>query len=207
MKELVFKQNLLKSIDLITKCMHPDHLGKDFNFSYKTTIFNQIMAFIANDNPKQLTNETKSMCFKICSNLVKLNPKPTEADLFQLIKTSTDNFYQLPVPNEEKKEANQMSNESELLHGNSLFELTAQCLEELLKTILNRDLSNQGLSLIYKHLEPWLISVNDHERLRSIRSLSAVLGHFASSFTLNKEQVNSYLFLFFERLEIIINVA
>jgi hypothetical protein len=42
-KELVFKQNLLKSIDLITKCMHTDHLQKDFNFSYKTTILNQII--------------------------------------------------------------------------------------------------------------------------------------------------------------------
>lgn len=199
----MFKQNLLKSIDLITKCMHADHLQKDFNFSYKTTIFNQIMTFISNDNPKQLTNETKSMCFKICSNLVKLNPKPTEADIFQLIKTSTDSFYQLPVPNEDKKDANQVSNENELLHGNSLFELTAQCLEELLKTVLNRDLSNQGLSSIYKHLEPWLISVNDHERLRSIRSLSTVLSHFASSFTLNKEQVNPFpgFFIFMAQIE------
>lgn len=42
-KELALKQNILKSIDLITKCMHEDHLHKDFNFSYKTTLLNQII--------------------------------------------------------------------------------------------------------------------------------------------------------------------
>ncbi len=42
-KELILKQNLLKSLDLITKCMHTDHLQKDFNFSYKATILNQII--------------------------------------------------------------------------------------------------------------------------------------------------------------------
>jgi len=47
-KDIILKQNILKSIDLITKCMHHDHLQKDFNFSYKTTLFNQIIVrFIA----------------------------------------------------------------------------------------------------------------------------------------------------------------
>ena len=42
-KAVELKQNILKSIDLITKCMHQDHLQKDFNFSYKTTLLNQII--------------------------------------------------------------------------------------------------------------------------------------------------------------------
>lgn len=45
-RDIVLKQNILKSIDLITKCMHQDHLQKDFNFSYKTTIFNQIIVIL-----------------------------------------------------------------------------------------------------------------------------------------------------------------
>lgn len=42
-KDVVLKQNILKSIDLITKCMHHDHLQKEFNFSYKTTLLNQMI--------------------------------------------------------------------------------------------------------------------------------------------------------------------
>ena len=42
-KDLNLKQNILKSIDIITKCMHQDHLQKDFNFSYKNTLLNQII--------------------------------------------------------------------------------------------------------------------------------------------------------------------
>ncbi len=42
-KELVLKQNVLKAIDLVTKCMHTAHLQKEFNFSYKATLLNQIL--------------------------------------------------------------------------------------------------------------------------------------------------------------------
>ncbi len=72
------------------------------------------------------------------------------------------------------------ADENTNLHGNSLYELTAKCLDDLLKTMIDRDATNETLSNIYKHLEPWLTSVHDHERLRSIRSLASVLKHFAS---------------------------
>ena len=44
----MLKHNILKSIDLITKCMHQDHLQKDFNFSYKPQILNQIIVIPLN---------------------------------------------------------------------------------------------------------------------------------------------------------------
>lgn len=80
------------------------------------------------------------------------------------------------------------SDENNILHGDKLYELTAKCLEDLLKTILSRDANNEGLKSIYKHLEPWLTSVNDHERLRSIRTLSCVLKHFANIYKPNADE-------------------
>ena len=140
--------------------------------------------------------------------LRKLNPKLTEADIFQLIKTSTDSFYLLQVPSspsavEEKTKDSKAStpkpndsitnneestDENNILHGNNLYELTAKCLDDLLKTILERDVNNEGLTSIYKHLEPWLTSVNDHERLRSIRSLCSILKHFANIYKPNEDE-------------------
>ena len=42
-RDTVFKNNLLKSLDLITKCMHADHLNKDFNFSHNRIVLTQII--------------------------------------------------------------------------------------------------------------------------------------------------------------------
>lgn len=115
----------------------------------------------------------------------KLNPKPTEADFFQLIKSSTDSFYalQAPVPTADDKK------QEDLLHGSSLYEQTSKSLEDLLKTVLDRDFNSSGLMTIFKHLEPWLTSVNDHERLRSIKSLSSVLKHFSANFKLSADDL------------------
>jgi len=88
----MLKQNILKSIDLITKCMHQDHLQKDFNFSYKPQILNQIIViplnleknlqkinfnlicfkktYINSETSKVITNDIKSMLYKICSNIM-----------------------------------------------------------------------------------------------------------------------------------------
>jgi hypothetical protein len=109
-----------------------------------------------------------------------------------LVKISTDSFYPLQVPvltaETPKSDASpQEEGPEDLLHGNLLYDQTSQSLDELLKTILDRDMSNNGLNSIFKHIEPWLTSVNEHERLRSIKSLTRLLSHFASHFTLDKE--------------------
>jgi len=66
----------------------------------------------------------------------------------------------------------------ELLHGNALYDQTSRALDDMLNTILDQEPSNIGLSAIFKHIEPWLTSVNEWERLRSIKSLSRTLKHF-----------------------------
>lgn len=120
----------------------------------------------------------------------KLSPKPTEADLFQLIKISTDSFYPLQLPVETPKTADDKDKDKEtseqsaaksteeLLHGNALYDQTSRALDDMLCTILDQDRSNAGLSGIFKHIEPWITSVNEWERLRSIKSLSRTLKHF-----------------------------
>ena len=105
--------------------------------------------------------------------------------MYQLLKSSTDSFFGLQVPPEDKKalEATNpdadaiiaATNEINLMHGNQNYESTAKALEELLQSILNRDLTNEGLVFIFKYLEPWITSVNEHERLRSIRCLANIL--------------------------------
>ena len=69
-----------------------------------------------------------------------------------------------------------------LLHANSIYEETAASLDNLLQTCLDRDMTSENLSLIFKYLEPWITSLNDHERLRCMRTLSRLLKHFAENY-------------------------
>lgn len=229
-KDIIFKQNILKSIDLITKCMHQDHLQKDFNFSYKATLLNQIITYVSADGNKVLLNDTKAMCFKILANIVKLNPKLTEADMYLIIKTATDGFYslQLPVSESDLKKENSknksiMSSDSSsmlgdsqvkvdvdpivdplavhttdlaVLHADDCYELTAKALDNLLQTCLDREMTSESLSFIFKYLEPWIGSINDPERLRVMRTLSRVLKHFAENYKATDENVSSLLDIF-----------
>lgn len=116
--------------------------------------------------------------------------------MYQLVKTSTDSFFvlQVPTPDENQKkldaelDATTLAlNEINQMHGNSNYEMTAKALDELMQSILNRDLTNDGCFFIFKYLEPWIISVNDHERLRSSRCLANLLKHFSANFQINLE--------------------
>ena len=64
-----------------------------------------------------------------------------------------------------------------LLRGNHLYEHTASCLNDLLRSILDRSSEPIGdaLAHIFVHLEPWLTSVNDTDRYRALRSLASLL--------------------------------
>lgn len=84
--------------------------------------------------------------------------------------------------------------ESDLLHNNQLFDTTANSLDNLLTDILNRDLNSKGLMDVYKHLEPWITSINDNERERSVRSLSNLLNHYAKNFMLHSNVSNKSCF-------------
>jgi hypothetical protein len=83
-------------------------------------------------------------------------------------------------------------NESNVLHNNQIFDTTANSLDALLCDILDRDMHSVGLINVFKHLEPWITSINDNERERSVRSLSNLLNHYANNFKLNPNDVSPY---------------
>ena len=118
-----------------------------------------------------------------------------------MIKISTDSFYPLQLPpatttnatNDKTETTNESSDE--LLHGNALYDQTSRALDDMLNTIIGQDGSNEGLSAVFKHVEPWLTSVNEWERLRSIKTLSRCLKHFLEIIrTPKSEEVKAFNF-------------
>ncbi len=79
-------------------------------------------------------------------------------------------------------------NESYILHNNQIFDTTANSLDALLCDVLDRDMHSVGLINVF--IEPWITSINDNERERSVRSLSNLLNHYANNFKLNSNDVS-----------------
>lgn len=137
--------------------------------------------------------------------------------MFLIVKTTTDSFYSLQLPSDDKEKnynkkekslspissssslnaSNEIdptdplaayTSEITLLHANETYELACSSLDTLLQTCLDREMTSENLKFIFKYLEPWITSVNDHERLRSMRTLFKVLRHFADNYKLQEEK-------------------
>uniref|UniRef100_A0A674EJI0 Maestro heat like repeat family member 1 n=1 Tax=Salmo trutta TaxID=8032 RepID=A0A674EJI0_SALTR len=57
----------------------------------------------------------------------------------------------------------------------ALYKDTFNALQELLRNILVRDLSPDGLQSVFKHIEEWLSSGQDHERERAMNTTAHIL--------------------------------
>uniref|UniRef100_A0A673XKQ4 Maestro heat like repeat family member 1 n=1 Tax=Salmo trutta TaxID=8032 RepID=A0A673XKQ4_SALTR len=62
-----------------------------------------------------------------------------------------------------------------LLFPQALYKDTFNALQELLRNILARDLSPDGLQSVFKHIEEWLSSGQDHERERAMNTTAHIL--------------------------------
>ncbi|XP_071959367.1 maestro heat-like repeat-containing protein family member 1 [Antedon mediterranea] len=173
-KDTAVKQNLIRAVDLIGKAVQPGHLRVSYIFSRKVELMDHMQIFMKQESTKELATNTRALAMQACATLVKVDPVLKEAETFDLIKTSTDCVFKLPnciypVKGKEDLTTEQIKESDEFLDS------VKDSLVSLLQEILNKNLSPQGLQEIYKHLQPWIISLENHERQRSMRTLLRLL--------------------------------
>ncbi|XP_056020899.1 maestro heat-like repeat-containing protein family member 1 isoform X2 [Ostrea edulis] len=173
-KDTSVKTNLIRTLDLIGKSLHPDHLKTQYNFTNRGEFINHMESYMKAESLTALTTETRALAMNACATLVKLDPKLSEAEEFDLIKTATDCLYSLPKEGAAVKKGKQEGMELEV---EVLLESSFESLYDLLKELLKKDLTTDGLDSIFKHIVPWLLSTHDHERERALRTL-LVCAHF-----------------------------
>ena len=78
--------------------------------------------------------------------LSKLDPKLSEAEEFDLIKTATDCVYPLPIDGGGTKKGKE---EAEM-EAEVLLESSVEAMHDLLRELLNKDLTTDGLDAIFK---------------------------------------------------------
>eukprot|EP00117_Sycon_ciliatum_P004055 scpid12251/ scgid8580/ HEAT repeat-containing protein 7A len=179
------KQNLIRTVELIGKALHPDHLkNKDFVFSKRADLLGHMQSYIkAEPLTTMLRHETVALATDACATLIKLEPRLSEADEFELIRICTDALFRLPSvvtaekPREKEKGGADLS-QAALQESEQLMEKSLVCLKRLLCQLLLKDVTAEGLQRIYKHLEPFITSARSHERLRSIDVCVSTLEFF-----------------------------
>ncbi len=99
----------------------------------------------------------------------------------KIIKSSSDSYYLIQsTKTEDLKKAHPVYQQYLMriyTSDSELYECTTEAINQLLKTILEREINNNGLYTIFKQIESRLTSSDDEERVRSILFLSLLLEH------------------------------
>ncbi|XP_034336261.2 maestro heat-like repeat-containing protein family member 1 isoform X2 [Magallana gigas] len=162
------RKAVILCMDLMGKAFHPERVKNlNFVFSRRHEFLVCLKSYMKAESLTSLTTETRALAMNACATLVKLDPKLSEAEEFDLIKTATECVYPLPRDGGgvAKKGREEMEVEVEVL-----LESSVEALHDLLKELLKKDLTTDGLDSIFKHIVPWLLSTQDHERERALNT-------------------------------------
>ncbi|XP_077982268.1 maestro heat-like repeat-containing protein family member 1 [Glandiceps talaboti] len=168
-KETAVKQNLIRCVGLIAKALHSEHLGHSHAFKKRSDLLNHMQTYMKAESVRDLSTETRSLAMTACARLVKLDPELSEAEVFELVKISTDSLYNLPEQLHTSKGKEETY--EEVKEHDEICSLTFESLHALLTEILVKDCTPSGIHSVFKHLEPWMYSINNHERERAMATV------------------------------------
>ncbi|XP_047135268.1 maestro heat-like repeat-containing protein family member 1 isoform X1 [Hydra vulgaris] len=175
-KDSVAKQNLIKAVELIGKAVQPSHMQQDgFVFTRRGDLLKHMQAFLKSE-PQNASTECRSMAIDAITNLVKLEPPLSEADLLNIINVCASNVYPV-VP---KSPENQKSRDNSLSEndGDINTKNAVQSMNTLMCEVSSRDSSPGTLQNMIKILEPYTTSVHNHEREQVMQTVRDILSNF-----------------------------
>ncbi|WAR11640.1 MROH1-like protein, partial [Mya arenaria] len=188
------KQNLIRAVDQIGQALHPGHLGQTYNFTNRGEFLTHLQNYMSAESTQHIGSETRALALRACTTLIKLDPILSDADLFDLIKTSTDCVFPLPAdggaPVKKGKGETLDSEEVEVL-----TEATIEALDDLLTEILSKDCTPATFNNILKHLIPWYLSLNDHERRKALKTTHVLLQYLLENVEIKPDWCRDVLIL------------
>lgn len=171
-KDLTMKLSLIKSVGLIAQAGNVCARRQEFIFPRKQELLGVMLDFIKSEPLDVLRTPLRQQAMITCANLVKLDPVLNENENFDMIRTCLNTVFGLPPVEIDKGKDEEVLDfqQREVLYGE-----TFRALQSLLKNVLYRDLSPDGLQSIFKHIEVWLSSPRDLERERAVKATSELL--------------------------------
>nr|XP_046190828.1 maestro heat-like repeat-containing protein family member 1 isoform X1 [Oncorhynchus gorbuscha]XP_046190829.1 maestro heat-like repeat-containing protein family member 1 isoform X1 [Oncorhynchus gorbuscha]XP_046190830.1 maestro heat-like repeat-containing protein family member 1 isoform X1 [Oncorhynchus gorbuscha] len=174
-KDLTMKLSLIQSVGLIARAISTVVRNQGYMFVRKQELMGVMMDFIKAEPTNAMRTPVRHLVMTTCANLVNLEPALTENENFDMLRTCLNGVYGLPPVNTPDKDRGKDEEVLEPQQREALYKDTFNALQELLRNILARDLSPDGLQSVFKHIEEWLSSVQGHERERAMITTSHIL--------------------------------
>ncbi|XP_047698454.1 maestro heat-like repeat-containing protein family member 1 isoform X2 [Prionailurus viverrinus] len=166
-KDPALKLCLIQSVCMASQAICSSAQAGSFHFSRKAELVAQMMEFIKAEPPDSLRTPIRKKAMLACTYLVSLEPaleERVQADLIRGCLHSVMAVLPEPEGEEERQE--------------SLYLDTMHALEDLLTSLLRRNMTPQGLQIMVEHLSPWIRSPRGHERVRALGLSACLLQHF-----------------------------
>ncbi|XP_054446562.1 maestro heat-like repeat-containing protein family member 1 isoform X2 [Pteronotus mesoamericanus] len=157
---------LVQSVGMVCQAVCSGAQAGSFHFARKAELVAQMMDFIKAEPPDSLRTRIRKKAMLACMYLVSLEPELEEQVRTDMVHGCLHSIMAVP-PEPEGEDGPQ----------ESLYLDTMRALEDLLRSILRRDLTPQGLQIMVEHLSPWIKSPRGYERARAL-GLSAGLLQF-----------------------------
>ncbi|XP_063583027.1 maestro heat-like repeat-containing protein family member 1 isoform X12 [Pongo abelii] len=163
-KDPALKLCLVQSVCMVSRAICSSTQAGSFHFTRKAELVAQMMEFIRAEPPDSLRTPIRKKAMLTCTYLVSVEPALDEQARADVIRGCLHSVMALlPEPKEEDGGFQK-----------SLYLETLHALEDLLTSLLQRNMTPQGLQIMIEHLSPWIKSPRGHERARAL-GLSALL--------------------------------
>ncbi|KAM9852658.1 maestro heat-like repeat-containing protein family member 1 [Aulostomus maculatus] len=181
-KDLTMKLSLIQSIGLIAKAITECVKKQGYVFSRKQELIAVMLDFIKAESADALRTPVRHLVMSTCANLIPLEPALSENESFDLLKVCVNSVFSLPP----ETVTPEKSKEEEMLDPSlrkALYKDTLAALHELLKSVLAKDPTPDGLQNVFKHIESWLSSGQEHERERAVTATAHMLAYYLDNLT------------------------
>ncbi|KAL0599302.1 Maestro heat-like repeat-containing protein family member 1, partial [Plecturocebus cupreus] len=203
-KDPALKLCLVQSVCMISHAICSSTQAGSFHFSRKAELVAQMMEFIRAEPLDSLRTPVRKKAMLTCTYLVSVEPaldKQAWADVIRGCLHSV--MALLPEPKGEDKGCQEVSpcfpclcpqpweqregrcrrwghwrGRAAWLSFQSLYLDTLHTLEDLLTSLLQQNMTPQGLQIMIEHLSPWIKSPRGHERARALGVSAHLLRYF-----------------------------
>ncbi|KAM4865340.1 maestro heat-like repeat-containing protein family member 1 [Thomomys bottae] len=167
-KDPALKLCLVQSLCMVSQAVCSSTQASSFYFSRKAELVAQMLEFIRAEPLDSLRTPIRKKAMLACTYLVHLEPALEEQAQADLIHSCLRGVLALPPEPEEEEGTCQQP----------LYVDTVHALEDLLTSLLQRNLTPQGLQVMVEHLSPWIKSPRGHERARALGLSACLLQYF-----------------------------
>ncbi|XP_028280603.1 maestro heat-like repeat-containing protein family member 1 isoform X3 [Parambassis ranga] len=181
-KDLTMKLSLIQSVGLIAKAISVCVKKQGYIFSRKQELITVMLDFIKAEPADSLRTPVRPLVMTTCANLIPLEPALSENENFDLLKVCVNSAFSLP-PETHTPERTKEEETLDPKQRKALYKDTLAALQELLKSILAKDPTPDGLQSVFKHIESWLNSAQDHERERAVMATAHILAYYLDNLT------------------------